>query len=112
MALNDVAWHAGPGGNHHTVGIEHAGYARQTREEWLDEYSHAMLELSAQLTAQLCRRYELPVKLVKQAGLKRGDRGITCHRWISLAFKRSTHTDPGTKFPWDVYLEMVRAALS
>lgn len=39
----DVAWHA-PGANHDGIGLEHAGYAKQSRAEWLDDYSRAELD--------------------------------------------------------------------
>ena len=55
----DVAWRA-PGANHSSIGIEHAGRARQSRAEWDDPYSRAMLARSAALVANLCRKYKVP----------------------------------------------------
>jgi hypothetical protein len=107
----DVAWHA-PGANHNGIGLEHAGYARQSRAEWLDDYGLRMLRLSARLTAELCAKYEIPVRRVTYDGLRAGVRGITGHHDVSLAFVRSSHWDPGPDFPWDFYLEMVKAELS
>ena len=107
VPFGDVGWHA-PGTNHNSIGLEHAGYARQSRAEWLDPYSLAMLTLSARITSALCDRYGLPKELVEVDGLRAGDKGITSHRWASLAFRKSTHTDPGPNFPWDVYLDLVR----
>src|SRR5690349_413273 len=37
-----TAWHA-PGANANGIGIEHAGYARQSAADWSDPYSDAML---------------------------------------------------------------------
>lgn len=102
----DVAWHA-PGANHNGLGYEHAGYARQTREEWLDPYGRAMLEVSARQARLDCRQYAIPVRFVDAAGLKRGERGITTHREVTEAFRRSTHWDPGPGFPMDHYLTLV-----
>jgi N-acetylmuramoyl-L-alanine amidase/Putative peptidoglycan binding domain len=106
----DVAWHA-PGANHDGIGIEHAGRARQTGREWGDAYSRAMLERSAGLAAELCRRYRIPVTWLYAADLKAGKRGITPHKAVSDAFGRSSHWDPGSGFPVEIYLARVRAKL-
>lgn len=106
VAEQDIAWHA-PGANANGIGIEHAGRAAQTREQWLDNYSLPMLDLSARLVADLCRRYNVPAIFQPWPALQKGARGITTHREVSLAFKRSTHTDPGPGFPMDFYLGRV-----
>ncbi len=105
----DVAYHA-PGANHNAIGIEHAGYARQTCDEWLDAFGQSMLLRSAQLAAKLCRRWTIPVTLVSPEGLRAGQRGVTTHAAVSQAFKRSTHWDPGPGFPIDTYLNWVGLA--
>jgi N-acetyl-anhydromuramyl-L-alanine amidase AmpD len=104
----DVAYHA-PGANAKGIGLEHAGYAKQSAHDWADPYSARMLERSAELTAALCRKYEIPVAFVDAAGLLAGERGITTHRAVSAAFRKSTHTDPGAHFPMNHYLELVLA---
>lgn len=108
---DDVAWCA-PGTNHNGIQLEHAGYASQTRSQWDDVYSREMLRLSAQLTAQLCAEYNIPVSYVREDALRAGVRGITTHWQASLAFKRSTHTDPGPNFPMDSYLSLVSTYLA
>ncbi len=105
----DVAWHA-PGANHDGIGIEHAGRAKQTGRDWSDEYSTAMLERSAALVAELCTRHKIPVVWLYAADLRAGRRGITTHKAVSDAFGRSSHWDPGTGFPFERYLALVRAA--
>jgi hypothetical protein len=105
----DVAWHA-PGANHNGIGIEHAGYARQTEAEWLDPFGLAMLSMSAELTAQLCVKYSIPVVRLTPAELKAGGRGIVGHKDCTDAFSGGKgHWDPGPGFPWDWYLARVRA---
>ncbi len=104
----DTAWHA-PGANHNGIGIEHAGYAKQTSDDWSDPYSSAMLERSAVLVSGICARHAIPLAFVDASGLVRGERGITTHAEVSKAFKKSTHTDPGKGFPLDAFLDMVRA---
>jgi N-acetyl-anhydromuramyl-L-alanine amidase AmpD len=106
----DVAWHA-PGANHNGLGLEHAGRAAQTSAEWDDEYSQRMLDLSAELVAQKCAKYDIPAVWLSPAQLRAGKRGITGHVQVSQAFKRSDHTDPGTSFPADAYVARVREHL-
>jgi N-acetyl-anhydromuramyl-L-alanine amidase AmpD len=106
----DVAWHA-PGANHDGLGIELAGRARQTRAEWSDRYSTALLARAADLAAVLCRRHEIPPVWLHPPDLKAGKRGLTTHAAVSLAFRRSTHTDPGSGFPFERFLRQVRTAL-
>ena len=104
----DVAWHA-PGANSNGIGLEHAGRAAQTAKDWSDPYSKAMLELSAGLTARLCKEHKIPVTWLRPADLLAGKRGITGHADVSRAFKRSDHTDPGTSFPIERYLALVKS---
>jgi len=106
--VDDIAWHA-PGANKHGIGVEHAGYARQSEEDWFDDYSRDMLLRSARLFAWLCNNYAVPVRFVDREGLKRGDQGITTHNEVSFAFHKTDHTDPGPHFPMDWFLEQIRA---
>lgn len=103
----DVAWHA-PGANHNGIGLEHAGYARQSKGEWLDRYGRDMLGISAMLTAEIMLRHKLPLHHVDINGLKRGEKGFTTHNEVSQAFKRSNHWDPGPHFPIWEYAEYVK----
>ena len=106
----DVAWHA-PGANSNGLGFEHAGRAAQSAADWSDDYSDTMLRLSAGLVAQKCTEYGIPAVWLREADLVAGRRGITGHAQVSRAFKRSTHTDPGTSFPIERYLGYVKKAM-
>jgi len=106
VKLGDEAWHAPPI-NPTSVGIEHAGRASQRREEWLDPYSLAELQLSAQLVRDLCIRLDIPMRWLTDAQLVAGEKGITTHAQVSRAFKKSDHWDPGAGFPADVYMQLV-----
>jgi len=99
----DIAWHA-RGGNTNSIGIELAGYAGQQARDWKDDYSQAVLERAAALTAEVCDRYRIPVRRVRADGLVAGRRGITGHSDVSAAFRRSDHWDPGPAFPWNDFL--------
>jgi N-acetyl-anhydromuramyl-L-alanine amidase AmpD len=106
----DVSW-AAPGANHNGLHFEHAGRAAQTKHDWSDEYSKKMLDLSAQLVAEKCAEHHIPVVWLRAADLRAGKRGITGHVEVSDAFKRSDHRDPGTQFPVEAYLELVRESM-
>jgi N-acetyl-anhydromuramyl-L-alanine amidase AmpD len=103
----DIAWHA-RGGNASSIGIELAGYARQSPAGWDDPYSVAMLRLTAPLTAELCARYGIPVRWLRVEQVRERAAGITGHDEISRAFGLSDHWDPGPAFPVDRFLRLVR----
>jgi N-acetyl-anhydromuramyl-L-alanine amidase AmpD len=105
---NDIAG-AAPGANHDGLHIELAGYARQTREEWLDDYGKAMLELAAQAAARWAVTYDIPIRQLTNFELgSHAPRGFVPHAQVSAVFKQSNHTDPGPAFPWDYFLQQTR----
>ena len=106
----DIGWHA-RGGNTASIGVELAGFARQTPREWDDDYSRAVLERAALLVADICRRRRIPVRWLTADDLVAGRRGITGHVEVSEAFGKSDHWDPGPGFPIEAFLDRVRAAL-
>jgi N-acetyl-anhydromuramyl-L-alanine amidase AmpD len=109
VAEEDIAWHA-RGGNTSSIGIELAGYARQTAAEWGDPTSAAILGRAAALVADVCARHAIPVRRIRASGLRRGAHGITGHADVSVAFRKSDHWDPGPAFPWATFLRQVREA--
>lgn len=108
---NFIAWHA-PGANDAGIGIELGGRAAQTREQWLDAYGQAMLDNAARLLAYLSQKWDIPLEFVNEDGLKAGERGVTTHRAVTYAWRKSTHIDPGAHFPMDELLARARARLS
>jgi N-acetyl-anhydromuramyl-L-alanine amidase AmpD len=124
MKPEDKAWHAG-GGNSDTVGIEHCGTARQTRNEWLDTYGIGMMRQSAKLCAALCSVFEIPVRRATALDHARANdyqpgepwqRGILAHNDITESAKlrglsTDGHWDPGPAFPWDYLLELIALEL-
>lgn len=107
VQLKDVAYHAPP--NRFSIGIEHDGFSKQTREEWLDpQLGLKTLTISAALTRELCAHFDVPIVWLSVQDLLAGKRGITSHNNVSIAWKQSTHTDPGPQFPVDTYLDLVK----
>lgn len=100
---NDVAY-AAPGANHDGIQIELAGYARQTTKEWLDPFGVSMLNRAADVVAQYCIKYNIPVRKLTNVELASGGRGIIGHHQASEVYKKSTHTDPGAGFPWRYFI--------
>ena len=106
----DNAWHSGHGPtNDRSIGIEHSGYASQSREEWLDEYGMAMLERSARLFAEVGHGiYGIPAVKLSPEQVAAGQSGICGHADVTYGFGiYGGHTDPGEQFPWDVYLGLI-----
>jgi hypothetical protein len=118
-----IAWHA-PGANATGVGYEMAGYARQSRDEWLDEYSIEVIWNAAKLAARrTLPRWNIPLQFIDRDKVREGYelfkagkpipdrlRGYTTHNEVSLGVRKSTHTDPGKHFPLDVFERFVREA--
>jgi N-acetyl-anhydromuramyl-L-alanine amidase AmpD len=103
---NDIAF-AAPGVNSDGIQLELAGFARQTRAEWLDPYSVLVLENAANAAAQYCLKYGIPVKHLTDQQLEAGEKGLIGHVQATRVYKKSTHTDPGDGFPWDHFLGRV-----
>lgn len=106
---HDIAWSA-PGANHDGLHFEHAGYARQGRHEWADDFSTAMLKRSARIVARKCKHFHIPIRFLTAAEVKAGHAGITGHLQITQSgIAPGTHTDPGANFPWHRYIRYVKA---
>lgn len=113
------AWHTGAGSpwNGMTEGYEHAGYANQSREQWMDEYGLAMMEISAKHFAKRCKALGIPPRRITPAQLneaiqsKDPSKGGICGHGDITAAKPvpGGHTDPGPNFPWDYYIGRVQA---
>lgn len=108
---NNIAY-AAPGANHDMLHVELAGYAKQTPDDWADPYSTAMLTIAADAVAQYCLKYDIPVKHLSNAELKKGEKGIVGHYQVSEVYKRSSHHDPGKGFPWEFFLERIAGRIT
>lgn len=105
----DIAW-AAPNANRNGLHFEHAGRAAQTAKDWADPYSRKMLLLSAELQAKKSTQYGIPVVKLTPVQIRAGKLGFCGHRDVTAAFPGTgTHTDPGTHFPWPLFLTWVKA---
>jgi N-acetyl-anhydromuramyl-L-alanine amidase AmpD len=106
-----LAWHAFSV-NPYSIGIEHAGHAAQTVEDWANDYSIAELALSVNLCTVLCESLQIPVRIVSADELKANHHagiqswGICGHDTVTKALAGS-HVDPGPNFPWDNYISQI-----
>lgn len=105
---DDTAWHA-PGVNYESWGVEHAGYARQIRAEWLDPYGVLMLDRSARLFVEVGLAAGIPAVRVGPDEIRAGASGICGHWDVTKAFpeRGDGHWDPGPEFPWDWFLDRI-----
>lgn len=62
---------------------------------WRDPAHRAMLQLTAELTAELCLAYDLPTRYVGPIGQRLGRKGWTTHAARTAAYRQSVHWDPG-----------------
>lgn len=91
---------AAPGANSDGLHIELVGYAKWSREEWLKHQK--TIKNAAMVISNWCSMYNITKQFVNAQGLLTGKSGITSHAEVSKAFKKSSHTDPGTGFPYDL----------
>ncbi|GAA1421161.1 N-acetylmuramoyl-L-alanine amidase [Streptomyces thermospinosisporus] len=88
----DVAYHAGNRDyNERSIGIEHEGFVDRP-----EDFTDAMYESSARLTARICARYDIPVDREHIIG--------------HVEVPGTDHTDPGPHWDWDRYMKLVRQA--
>ncbi len=95
----DTGYHAGNlRYNQRSIGIEHEGFAAHP-QQW---YTDTMLQASAQLVADICRRYGIPVDRQHIIGHAEVPSEDGTHFGGN-----DYHTDPGAGWPWDRYMQMV-----
>lgn len=109
---DDCVAFANAGANHDGLSICYPGKAGQSIDQWHDANSDAMHEQVARWLADQSRRYKIPLTRLSAGDVKAGRRGVCGHNEVSLAFKASTHTDPGPSFPWAAVLERARRLLA
>lgn len=98
---------AAPGCNADGYQIEHAGRASQDAEGWGDDYSQAMLALSAAHAREIADAAGIPLVHLTDEELAAGHAGFIGHDQASRVYGLSDHWDPGPNFPWGQYMALV-----
>jgi hypothetical protein len=83
--------------------VEICGFAKWTRDEWLAKKD--MIETIAHWIAWRCSVRGIPVRHITDAS----GSGVVGHRDINSTYHKSSHTDPGPNFPWDVVIARAQA---
>ena len=107
-AAHDAA--AAPGANSDGYHVELAGRAGQGAAGWEDDYSTRMLDNAADIFGEAAAMFAVPVRRLTVEQVRAGVlSGVCGHTDVSLAFRKSTHTDPGPTYPWESFLAAVQA---
>jgi len=101
VPYDTVSYSAG-GGNSQGIHGCFPGKAGQTREQWFDEVSRAMIRQAAAWMRDVAAEQGIPLRRLTVAQVAAGERGYCDHHDVSRAFRKSTHTDVGVGFPWDI----------
>lgn len=111
VLLRDVAWTVGNRpGNNRGINWELAGFAAQTRAQWLDPFGVAMFAQIVPIMLADMATYGIPALRCTIDDLKARRKGITSHNDLRIAFAGTTHTDPGSNFPWDYFMGLLNGA--
>lgn len=105
-----LTWSSGNYGNDIGLHRSFVMWGSETRAQWL-QYD-AMLREAAKRDAEWCRKYNIPPVKLTAADLRAGKRGFAGHLETGQAWGGTDHVDPGTGFPWDIYLGYVRDYLN
>ncbi|XTZ16270.1 peptidoglycan recognition protein family protein [Micromonospora echinospora] len=106
------AGHAGSStGNENAIAVEITGRSSSSRQWWLANVAWDRL---AEVLAVVCRHYDIAPRRATVAEMKATPRvrAFYGHNDMRLAWGGTTHTDPGSNFPWDHLLAKVEQALN
>lgn len=109
VRLADRAWTVGNSpGNNRGINVELAGFASQTPAQWADPYSEAMLSIACRIVSRDMAEYKIPNRWCTVDDLWSYRGGHTTHNDLRLAFGGTTHTDPGSGFPRQHILDLIK----
>lgn len=105
-----VAWHVG-GANPNSLGLEQAGMAAMTREQWLVPEGIAQMRRNGAVMRAARDRYGIGLfwntdQQLRDAHARRVVAGWSWHDQCRVVIGGTTHTDPGRGFPFDVQMQI------
>jgi N-acetyl-anhydromuramyl-L-alanine amidase AmpD len=91
-------------------GIQHELCGRGGTIDWNGTYGTGVLQHAAKQVARDCRKWDIPPRKISATQLAGGTKGICGHVDVTNAFPQDggTHTDPGSRFPWSRFINMVQ----
>lgn len=105
VAESEAAYHAGNlAYNRRSIGIEHEGYMADA----IHWYTPEMLDASARLVADICKRHSISADRTHIIGHSEVPAEPPLTGWGG----NDHHTDPGSGWPWDRYIQMIRGYLA
>jgi hypothetical protein len=111
VLLRNSAWTVGNRpGNNRGINWELCGYAAQTRDQWLDPFGRAMFDQMVPIIRSDAAKYGIPLVRRSIAELRLWIPGVTSHNDLRLAFNVTDHTDPGSNFPWDYFIDLLQGS--
>lgn len=106
----DTVAHSASGANAQGIHGCFPGRANQTREQWLDPVSRAMIRQCAAWLCDIRDEFGIPVDhLMSPNEMLAGDKGLGDHFTVTMAFGLTDHWDVGPNFPWDVLFADIHA---
>ena len=101
------------GANTHGLHIEQPGYAAENPAQWDDPYGKAAMENAADVAAQWCHKFGVPVHHLTNEEYGAGQKGILGHLQVTQEAQakhqpNTGHTDPGLSFPWTYFMGRVQ----
>jgi hypothetical protein len=107
LVPEDVVSFSAPPANVNGIHIVFPGFARQSRDEWLDVVSSEYIDQCVLLVHDISRRTSIPLVKRTVDEVKASKSGYIEHKTVSDAFHKTDHSDVGPGFPWDVFAARV-----
>ena len=97
------------GANANGVHFEMTGFADQTPEQWMDDYSVATMKKTAKIIALYRDEYDIPMTILSERELRQGlPRGMAKHSTMQDVWGGDERSDPGPNFPDEYFVALCR----